>query len=359
MLKKIIFSAGGTGGHIFPAIHLMNHFHDKGYEVLLVTDSRGKIFLKDYSKFKIYKLKTETTTNKNIFKKFVSIFVILYSILISIIIIKKEKPHLVFGFGGYVSFPISFTSKIFNLPLFIYENNLVFGRANKFLSFFAKKIFVAKNIDNRITQKYKNKTYEVGEILDKNLFNIKNFERKNKKDIFTILVLGGSQGAEIFGIIIPNVIKMLKNKGYQIEILQQCLLRQKDSIIKFYKDNNIKNHVFEFQKDIYKLLSLSDLAITRCGASTTAELVITNTPFIGIPLPHSIDNHQYLNAKYYEKSGCCWLLKQSDFTEENLFNLIDEAIRNETELINIQKNMKKKYNNNVYKYIEEEIKEFI
>ena len=133
MLKKIIFSAGGTGGHIFPAIHLMNHFHDKGYEVLLVTDSRGKIFLKDYSKFKIYKLKTETTTNKNIFKKFVSIFVILYSILISIIIIKKEKPHLVFGFGGYVSFPISFTSKIFNLPLFIYENNLVFGRANKFL----------------------------------------------------------------------------------------------------------------------------------------------------------------------------------------------------------------------------------
>ena len=106
-------------------------------------------------------------------------------------------------------------------------------------------------------------------------------------------------------------------------------------------------------------MSLSDLAISRCGASTTAELVVTNTPFIGVPLPGSVDDHQYLNAKYYEKSGCCWLLKQEDFIEENLFNLIDEAIRNESKLLSIQKNMKKKYNNNVYKYIEEEIKEFI
>ena len=152
---------------------------------------------------------------------------------------------------------------------------------------------------------------------------------------------------------------MLKEQGHQIEIFQQCLLSQKNSIIKFYDENNIKNDLFEFKENIYKLLLSSDLAITRCGASTTAELVATNTPFIGVPLPNSIDDHQYLNAKYYEKNGCCWLLKQEDFIEENLFNLIDEAIKNEIKLIDIKKNMKKKYNNNVYKYIEEEIKEFI
>ena len=133
MPKKIIFSAGGTGGHIYPAIHLMNHFKDKGYDVLLVTDSRGKKFLKNYSKYKIYELKTATTTNKHIFKKFISIFTIIYSIWVSFIIIKKEKVNLVFGFGGYVSFPMSFASKIFNLPLFIYENNLVLGRTNRYL----------------------------------------------------------------------------------------------------------------------------------------------------------------------------------------------------------------------------------
>tara|TARA_B110000438_G_C15709049_1_gene604464 strand:+ start:55 stop:1134 length:1080 start_codon:yes stop_codon:yes gene_type:complete len=359
MSKKIIFSAGGTGGHIFPAIHLMNHFKDKGYDVLLVTDSRGKKFLKNYSKYKIYELKTATTTNKNVFKKFISIFTIIYSIWVSFIIIKKEKVNLIFGFGGYVSFPMSFASKIFNLPLFIYENNLVFGRANKFLSLFAKKIFIAKDIDTITTKKYKNKIYKVGEILDKNLFNIKDLKKNSKKNIFTILVLGGSQGAEIFGLIIPQVIKMLKKQGYHIQILQQCLFSQKNSITKFYNDNNIKNDVFDFKENISELLLLSDLAITRCGASTIAELVITSTPFIGVPLPDSIDNHQYLNARYYKNSGCCWLLKQEDFIEENLFNLIDEAIKNETKLLDIKKNMEKKYNNNVYKYIEEEIKEFI
>ena len=146
MSKKIIFSAGGTGGHIFPAINLMKHFFNKGYKVLLVTDIRGNNFIKNYSEFQSYVLKVETLTNKNFFKKLLSFFVIFYSIIRSVIILKKEKPNLILGFGGYASFPISFTSKFFNLPLIIYENNAVLGRANKYLAFFSKKILVAKKI---------------------------------------------------------------------------------------------------------------------------------------------------------------------------------------------------------------------
>ena len=133
MTKKIIFSTGGTGGHIFPAINLMKHFFDKGYKVLLVTDIRGNNFVKNYPEFKTYVLKAETLTNKNLFKKFLSFLVIFNSIIKSIIILKKEKPDLIFGFGGYVSFPISFVSKFFNLPLVIYENNMVLVRANRYL----------------------------------------------------------------------------------------------------------------------------------------------------------------------------------------------------------------------------------
>ena len=91
MTKKIIFSAGGTGGHIFPAINLMKHFFDKGYKVLLVTDNRGKNFVKNYSEFKSYVLKTGTPTNKNLFKKFSSFLVIFYSIVRSVIILKKQN----------------------------------------------------------------------------------------------------------------------------------------------------------------------------------------------------------------------------------------------------------------------------
>ena len=359
MSKKIIFSTGGTGGHIFPAINLMNHFFDKGYKVLLVTDNRGNNFIKNYSDFKSYVLSVRTPTNKNFFKKFFSYLLIFYSIIRSIIILKKEKPDLIFGFGGYVSFPISFASKFFNLPLIIYENNMVLGRANKYLSSFSKKILVAKKIVNKFPEKYKSKTHEVGSILNKHIINYSSFRKNNNKGIFSILVMGGSQGAEIFGTTVPTVIKMIKNEGYEIEINQQCIVSQKNSIVDFYGKNNIKNYVFEFDINILELILSSNLAITRCGSSTTAELAHTFTPFIAVPLPDSVDNHQYLNAKYYKDKGCCWILEQDNFNTKNLFNLITKTIKNKKELENIRENMKKNYNKNVYTNIENEIKEFI
>ena len=359
MNKKIIFSGGGTGGHIFPAINLMKHFLDKEYKVLLVTDNRGDSFIRNYPEFKSFILRAGTPTNKNLFKKIFSYFLIFYSIIRSIIILKKEKPDLIFGLGGYVSFPISFASRFFKLPLIIYENNMVLGRTNKYLSSFSKKIFLAKKITKNFPEKYKSKTYEVGSILDKNIINCLPLEEKNNKGKFSILVLGGSQGAEIFGTIIPTVVKMIKDEGYEIEINQQCIIIQKNSIINFYEKNNIKNYVFEFDKNILKLAVSSSLAITRCGATTTAELAHTLTPFIAVPLPNSVDNHQYLNAKYYENKGCCWLLEQDNFNTENLFNLIIETIKNKNKLENIRKNMKKEHNKNVYSNIENEIKEFI
>ena len=359
MSKKIIFSAGGTGGHIIPAINLMKHFFDKGYEVILVTDPRGNSFLSNYKKFKSYILKMDTPTNKNFFKKILSFIIILFSMIKSIIILKKEKPDLIFGLGGYVSFPISFVSKFFNLPLIIYENNFVLGRTNRFLSLFSKKILIATSIPKNFSDKYKNKIGKVGPILSKNIINYSVIKKNNNKKIFSILVLGGSQGAEIFGKIIPPVIKMVKNKGHEVEINQQCIQNQIGSISIYYEQNNIKNYVFEFEKNILKLILSSSLAITRCGASATAELAHTLTPFIAVPLPNSIDNHQYLNAKYYENKGCCWFLEQDNFNTENLFNLIIEAINNKQKLENIRQNMRKNYKKNVYDNIEKEIQEFI
>ena len=359
MNKKIIFSGGGTGGHIFPAINLMKHFFNKEYKVLLVTDNRGNNFIKNNSEFKSYIIRAGTPTNKNLFKKFFSYFLIFYSIIRSILILKKEKPDLIFGLGGYVSFPISFASRFFNFPLVIYENNMVLGRTNKYLSSFSKKILLAKKITKNFPEKYKSKTYEVGAVLSKNVINYSPFNENNDKRKFSILVLGGSQGAEIFGKVIPTVVKMIKDASYEIEINQQCSVGQKNSLINFYKKNNIKNYVFEFDKNILKLFLSSNIAITRCGASTTAELAHTFTPFIAVPLPDSIDNHQYLNAKYYENKGCCWLLEQSNFNTENLFNLIMDTIKNKNKLGNIRENMKKNYNKNVYSNIENEIKEFV
>jgi len=359
MNKKIIFSAGGTGGHIFPAINLMKHFFEKGYEVVLVTDKRGNNFVNKYSKFKSYELRAATPTNKNFLYKILSLVIIFYSLLKSIIILKKEKADLVIGFGGYVSFPTSFASKFFNLPLVIYEPNMVLGRANKYLLSFAKKIFLAKTIKKNFPEKFKYKVDIVGSIINKNIIDRSNFQKKKNKENFSILVLGGSQGAEIFGEIVPPVINMIKDQGNEIQIYQQCTTNQKNSIAQYYKKKNIRSYVFEFEKNILDLILSSDLAITRCGASSTAELVYTITPFIAVPLPNSIDNHQYLNAKFYEDKDYCWVLDQNNFNKENLFNLIMEIIKDKKKLQTKCQNMKKNYTDNVYSVIEEKIKEII
>jgi len=359
MSKKIIFTAGGTGGHILPALNLMKHFFEKGYDVVLVTDKRGNVFISNNSKFRSYILTSGTPTNKNFFYKIFSFFIIFYSLIKSFKILKKEKADLVIGFGGYVSFPLSFASKFFNLPLFIYENNSVLGRANKSLLPFAKKILLANIIKKNFPKKYENKIQEVGPILNKNILDNSKIEKNYNKDNFSLLILGGSQGAEIFGKIIPSVVKMIKNEGHNIEIMQQCTRSQKESIIDYYKKNDIKHYVFEFDINVIKLILSSDLVISRCGASTTAELAYTITPFIAVPLPNSIDNHQYLNAKFYEDRGCCWILEQNNFNSKNLFNLIMEVVKDKNKLKNSHNNMKKISKKNVYIDIENQIKEFI
>ena len=359
MTKKIIFTAGGTGGHLFPAINLMGHLIEKGNEVLLITDARGNSFLKHYAKLKYYTIKAETPTNKKLLKKIFSYLVIFQSVIRSIIILKKEKPDLVFGFGGYVSFPISFASRFFKIPLILYENNLTLGRANKYLLPFSKKIFISKKIENDYLKKHKDKIYESGPILNKNIINYIDEKKIDIDKNLSILVLGGSQGAKIFGKIIPPVITKLKNEGYQLQINQQCIDTQKDEIKNYYLKNGIKNNVFEFEKNIYKLIFSSNLVITRSGANTTAELVFANIPFIAIPLPNSIDDHQYLNAQYYKNKGCCWFLNQDNLNKESLFNLIVKIVKDKKKIENVKENMKKNQNKNVYSDIEKEIKKII
>ena len=359
MSKKIIFTTGGTGGHILPAVATMKHFSKLGYEVVLVTDLRGENFLKENSIYKSYIINAGTLTNKNIFKKILSLVLIFFSILRSVFIIIKEKPNLIFGFGGYVSFPISLISKIFNIPLVVYENNLVLGRANKILIKFAKKVFLGNGSSINFPENYKYKVSVVGSILRKEILNYDNKEKINNNKMLSILVLGGSQGAKVFGEKIPEVIKMIKENGYEISINQQCLEYQKQELVNYYNKYNIKNNIFSFTNDILNLISSSDLAISRAGATTIAELTHVLTPFIAVPLPKSIDNHQLLNANYYNSLGCCWVMEQNKLDTKNLFNLIIEIIEDKQKLYNVRENMKKNSSKNVYKKIEEEIKKII
>ena len=357
--KKIIFSSGGTGGHIFPTLGIVEYFMKKGHQVKIVTDLRGSQYIKNNSQIKLFILNTDTPFNKMYFKKIYSYLKIFLSIIKSLFFLIREKPNLVFGLGGYVSFPLSISARILNISLVIYENNVVIGKTNNFLLPFAKKVLIASDKIYNCPTKYKNKIHLVGHILRKKITDHSLRKEKKRDDSFSIVVLGGSQGAEVFGKSTPLAVKKLKESGYRIKIFHQCIKKQKDSLIDFYNNNKIENNVFEFTDNILEYMLDSDIAITRCGASTTAELIYTQTPFIAVPYPHAMDNHQFHNAKYYENKGYCWMIEQTNFNDEVLFNLILKILKDKKKLDSIRENMKKKDIYNTNENIERAVEEFL
>ncbi len=154
--------------------------------------------------------------------------------------------------------------------------------------------------------------------------------------LFTITIIGGSQGAKIFDNLLHQTLAKV-SKRVKIKVIQQTSQSNKNFLINFYKENRIEHLVFVFERDLDKLLIKSDLCITRGGASSLAELSLLKVPFICIPLPSAMDNHQYENAKFYEAQNACWIINQKDFGKQNLEDLLLKIIKNKDEYL-VKKN---------------------
>ena len=150
--KKIIIATGGTGGHIFPAVSLANYLIKTGFNLTLTTDKRGFKFIDDKL---LSNTKTINSTPLDNNKKITSIFKILLAVFKSIIFLIKTKPKLIFGMGGYASFPLCFAGIILRIPFIVYENNLAIGKTNRYLLPFAKKFLFLMKILKELTKNIK------------------------------------------------------------------------------------------------------------------------------------------------------------------------------------------------------------
>jgi len=231
--------------------------------------------------------------------------------------------------GGYSSFPICIAASILRIKFVIYENNLIIGKANKYLLPFTKKVFVSYKELEGIPRKYNYKIVEVGNILREEILKSKLNDQKNKFDSVKILVLGGSQGAKIFAEKLPYIFEQLKNNEIPIRIYQQCQKKQNDQLSEFYKKAKINYEIFNFTNRITNYYSKVNLVITRSGASALGELINFNIPFITIPLPTSADNHQYKNAEFYSKKGYGYLIEEKDI-KIKLYNLVELFFNNKS-----------------------------
>ena len=356
--KKVLIAVGGTGGHVFPGYNLANYLSDK-FEVELVTDKRGYKYIKQNKNHKISILPSAPIDDKNILSKVFSYIFIFYSFLRSIIFLILKRPKIIFGMGAYASFPICIASKILRIQFIVYENNLVLGKANKYLIPFAKKIFVSyKNLEGIPTQ-YEKKIYEIGNIIDKKIIDMPKMETNiHKIEKMNILILGGSQAAKIFAEILPKVFQRCSTENIPIKIYQHCLKEQNDELTAFYKNKKIDFELFNFSNNLIDYFIKANLAITRSGSSILAELTNANVPFISVPLPSSADNHQLKNANFYQKKGFGVLIEEKDLNDK-LFYFIKSIYENNSLLNNIKLNQRQYSDKNVYTNINKEIKEIL
>ncbi len=357
--KKIFIATGGTGGHVFPAYSLANFLTKNNYDVKITLDKRGYQFLKDYKDLRIVKISSSPLVSKNILVLFLSFLKILFSIFQSLIFLIFNRPHLIFGMGGYSSFPVCIAAAILRIKFFIYENNLIIGKANKYLLPFSSKVFVSYKDLEGVPPKNRKKVIEIGNIIREELIK---FESKNISDYsfesLEILILGGSQAAKTFAEVLPPIFKRIKKLNIPVKIYQQCQKEQTKTLKNFYKEANIDSEIFNFTSNIKDYYSKANLVITRSGASALGELLNVKIPFICIPLPSSAEDHQTKNAIFYEERGLGYLVMEKDINN-NLLNLINSIYEKNSLVEKILINQSQYSDKNVFDNIKTHIEGLI
>ena len=333
MKNKILISTGGSGGHVIPATILCDHL-SKENDIIISTDKRGRRFINGDS----FKIKIIDTPKLNsIFLLPINFFKIFILIIQSIFFLKKEKINKIFSTGGYMSVPLIIASRFLNLKIYLLEPNLILGRANKYFLSSCEKIFCYTDKIKNFPDNLKKKIVIIDPLIRKNFYQLKKKDNKNHK--FTILIVGGSQGARIFDDSIKESLAIL-SKEFQLKIIHQTSKKNIFSLAEFYSSFEIENLIFDFNDDFIKILEQTDLCITRAGASTLAELSISNIPFIAVPLPTSKDNHQFENANFYEKKKCCWIIDQKIF-QNTVKELLRDIFTNKSVFFEKKDNLKK------------------
>jgi UDP-N-acetylglucosamine--N-acetylmuramyl-(pentapeptide) pyrophosphoryl-undecaprenol N-acetylglucosamine transferase len=349
MEQKILISTGGSGGHVVPATILYEHLKNQ-FQVFMTIDNRGVKFL-DKNKYNI-EIIDVPPISKNFFLLPFQFFMMIYIIIKSVIFLKKKKIDTLISTGGYMSLPLCLASKILNIKLLLFEPNIVLGRSNKFFIKSCKKIFCYTDKIKNFPKKYLNKINVIPALLRKEFYEIKRTE--NIDSCVNLLIVGGSQGAQIFDTLVKKSIVELSRK-YTLKIYQQTNAFNFEELEKFYKNENINHSIFDFDEDISNIMSRSNLCITRAGASTLAEIVFLNLPSIVIPLPTSKDNHQFENAIFYNKMGCNWILNQNEIEDETITNKLGNIIDNKDEYLSKKLNMKNFSYQNTWNNINQKI----
>lgn len=318
-----VVSCGGTGGHVFPGLATAAELCDRGCSVTIIGTGRDV----ESESLKEWTGAVENTGLAGYTKGGACKRVVLLasSFFKSSGILRRIRPDVLLAMGGYASFGPVLAARLLSIPVVLHEGNAVPGRALKLLASFADQIAVNYKITVGLIRH--NRVTATGFPVRRSLMEsaIAAHQHANS-DLFCILVLGGSQGAQALNEIVPEAVRVLDQEGARIRVLHIAGERDRDKVLSRYSELNVEVEVFGFVHEMRELYSRADAAISRAGASALAELAVYGIPSLLVPFPYASDNHQRANAMHYSEGGGVEVVDQSEFSPARCRRFIEVLI---------------------------------
>ncbi len=337
---RVIISAGGTGGHIYPALAIINKIKElePNSEFLYIgTHNRMEKDIIPKYNIPFETIEIYGINRKNIFKNFKTLKCFYNSIKKCKKLIKEFKPDVVIGVGGYVTGAVIYSAKKLGYPTFIHEQNSIPGKANLFLSKYADKIGVSFKSTIKEFPEYK--TVYTGnpcseEAIKKEIVPKSKYGLTNKK---LVLIVMGSLGSEKITSMMKKTIDLFSNKEYEVIFVTGSSSYDEFENIKLSK--NVK--VVPYIENLSGFMKNVDVMVSRAGASTLSEIMALQIPSILIPSPYLPNNHQYKNAIDLVEKKAALLIEEKNLNGKLLVEQIDELINNKELYKDIKENLKK------------------
>ncbi len=343
-MKKVVvyITAGGTGGHLFPALSLAEKLVGEGYEVTFVTDPQGASIAVDLQDVSVKTLPLSRASG-GVWQKVRFCYDVVKSIIKSCRLIWRKPVDMIIGFGGYPSFPLIFAGILQGRVMILHEQNAYLGKVNRFAARSVKKIATSFEAISGINPKDRAKTVITGNIVRQQVLALYHapYKPADIEDDFRIFVIGGSQGARTFSYIVPEAVKILP--GFlqdRIVIVQQSRPELLEETRQRYLSLNVRATVEIFFHAIDKELAAAHMVIGRSGASTISELMLAGRPAMLVPFPYAADDHQYYNAIEIERANAGWCCREEALSATRLAQHIERCMTHPDLLVQVSRNMR-------------------
>lgn len=337
--QTIVLASGASGGHLFPALAVADELRKQGYRCVFLLGGDKFSSLVTAEGYAFHQLPASPWNVRNPLKKVKAILNLFRALFRAFRLIHKEKASVVFGTGGYATVATVLAAKILGVPTVIQEQNVLPGRANRFLSKRADKVCLSFEASRHYISYREGAVVVTGNPVRQNIVEATQIQRKENGK-FRLLILGGSQGAKILSDIIPQAVCSLPDalKG-KLFITQQCREEDVERVSEVYKAGGIDFVVKTFFSDVPEILSQCHLLISRSGAGAICEASLLGRASVLIPLKLA-DAHQVYNAKYMESSGAAVVLDQSCFTVDRLKECLVDLMNDKTRLSQMEMSSK-------------------